>query len=204
MRERIFVLDINYKKMTSAVFEKYINKLCENLSGFIQKNRIKVDYICPVLRSGAIPAVYISNRLNIVKFLPFQVKHIAYKNGENKIDMIFNPLNLIDLKKDTPVFLVVEAMHSTGSSVESCINAIKEKFNNAKILYVCLAKEYGSKDFLDLTIYEDFAFYYNGNNGFSEDKCKDLDIEYYHPLFPWEVLDFELNHPDDLEENIFF
>lgn len=197
-------MDKNYKKMSNETFEKHIDKLCENLSDFVEHNGIKIDYICPILRSGAIPAVYISNRLNIVKFLPIQVKHIAYKNGENKIEMIFNPLNSIEIKKDTPVFLVVEAMHSTGTSAEICINEIKRRYKNAKILYVCLTKEYGSKDFSNITIYEDSAFYYNGNNAFSKDKCKELNIEYNYPLFPWEILEMELKHPDDLEENIFF
>ena len=197
-------MDKNYKKMSNEIFEKYIDKLCESLSKFINRNGIKIDYICPILRSGAIPAVYISNRLNIVKFLPFQVKHIAYKDGVNKIEMIFNPLNSIEIKKDTPVFLVVEAMHNTGTSVEICINEIKKNYKNAKILYICLTKEYGSKDFSNITIYEDSAFYYNGNNAFSEEKCRELDIEYSYPLFPWENLEMELKHPDDLEENIFF
>lgn len=197
-------MDKNYKKMSNEIFEKYIDKLCESLSKFINRNGIKIDYICPILRSGAIPAVYISNRLNIVKFLPFQVKHIAYKDGVNKIEMIFNPLNSIEIKKNTPVFLVVEAMHSTGTSVEICINEIKKNYKNAKILYICLTKEYGSMDFSNITIYEDSVFYYNGNNAFSEEKCRELDIEYSYPLFPWENLEMELKHPDDLEENIFF
>lgn len=197
-------MDKKYKKMSNEIFEKHIDKICENLSDFVEHSSIKIDYICPILRSGAIPAVYISNKLNIVKFLPIQVKHITYKNGENKIEMLFNPLDSIEIKKDTPVFLIVEAMHSTGTSAEICINEIKNKYKNAKILYVCLAKEYGSKDFSNSTIYEDSAFYYNGNNSFSEDKCKELNVEYNCPLFPWEILDMELKHPDDLEENIFF
>ena len=53
-------------------------------------------------------------------------------------------------------------MHSTGTSVEICINEIKKRYANAKILYVCLTKEYGSRDFKDTTEYEDIAFYYNG------------------------------------------
>ena len=35
-------------------------------------------------------------------------------------------------------------------------------------------------------------------------KCEQLDIEFYNPLFPWENLELELSHPDDLEDNIFF
>ena len=67
-----------------------------------------------------------------------------------------------------------------------------------------IAKEYGCTNFKDVTEYQDFAFYYNGNNNFIEERCKELNVEYYHPLFPWEELEMELEHPDDLEENVFF
>ena len=194
----------NYKRIEYNEFLQHIDKLCDHLGKYIKDNKIKIDYICPVLRSGAVPATYISNKLNIVKFLPMQVKHIAYKNGENKIEMIFNPFDSIQIEKKEPVFLVVEAMHSTGTSVEICINEIKNRYAKAKILYVCLTKEYGSRDFKDITEYEDVAFYYNGNNEFTKEKCKDLNVEYFYPLFLWEDLKTELEHPDDLEENIFF
>ena len=194
----------NYKRMSNEDFTKYINNICDDLAFYIKKNKIKIDYICPILRSGGVPAIYISNQLNIVKFAPIQVKHVAYQNGKNKIEILFNPFNSIDIKKTTPVFLVVEALQSTGTSVKFCINEIKNKYKDATILYVCLAKEHGSKNFAKDTIYENTAFYYNGNNNFSEEKCKELNIEYFHPLFPWENLENELEHPDDLEENIFF
>lgn len=197
-------MQVSYKRMTHEKFLQCIEQICKDLSNHIDKNKIKVDYICPILRSGAVPATYISNKLNIVKFLPIQVKHITYKNGDNKIEMLFNPFNSVEIKKKEPVFLVVEAMHSTGTSVGICINEIKNRYKDAKILYVCLAKQYGSTNFKDKTVYENSVFYYNGKNKFSEDKCKQLDIEYYYPLFPWENLEMELEHPDDLEENIFF
>ena len=194
----------NYKRMEHNEFLQHIDKLCNHLRKYIQDNKIKIDYICPVLRSGAVPATYISNKLNIIKFLPIQVKHIAYKNGENKIEMIFNPFDSIEINKKEPVFLLVEALHCTGTSVEICINEIKNRYKNAKILYVCLTKEYGSRDFRDIIEYEDVAFYYNGNNEFSKEKCKELNVEYHSPLFLWEDLQTELEHLDDLEENIFF
>ena len=178
----------NYRRMEQSEFLKYIDKICKHLEKYIQTNKIKVDYICAVLRSGAVPAVYISNKLNIVKFLPIQIKHITYKNGDNKIEMIFNPFNSIEIKKEEPIFLVVEAMHSTGRSVEICINEIKNRYKNAKILYVCLTKAYGSRDFKDIIEYEDVAFYYNGDNEFSKEKCKEINVEYSYPIFPWEDL----------------
>lgn len=95
-------------------------------------------------------------------------------------------------------------MHSTGKSAEICINEIKNRCKASKILYVCLSKKYGSRNFKDKVIYEDEGFLCNGDNKFSKEKCEQLNIEYYEPLYPWENLQIELEHPDDLEENIFF
>lgn len=197
-------MERNYKRLEHNEFVQHIDKLCKSLERYITNNKIKIDYICPVLRSGAVPAVYISNRLNIVKFLPIQVKHISYKDGNDNIEMIFNPFDSIEVNKKTPIFLIVEAMHSTGTSVEICMNEIKSRHPGARILYVCLTKEYGSRDFANIAEYEDVAYYYNGNNEFSEEKCNKLNIEYFYPLFSWEDLQNELEHPDDLEDNIFF
>lgn len=194
----------NYKRMEYNEFLQYIDKICENLEKYIQESGIKIDYICPILRSGAMPAVYISNRLNIIKFLPMQAKHITYKDGKKSIEIIFNPLNSMEINKKEPVFLVVEANQSTGTTVGLCINEIRNKYQNAKILYVCIAKKYGSRSFKEDTIYENVGFYYNEDRELDEQKRRELKIEEFEPLFPWENLETELEHPDDLEENIFF
>lgn len=195
----------NYKRMTHKEFLKYIDKICVDLEKYINENNIKVDYICSVLRSGGVPAIYISNKLNIIKFASIQVKHISYKNGQDKIEIIFNPFNSIKIEKEKPVFLIVEALHSTGTSVELCIDEIKRNYKDAQILYVCMAKAYGYKNFANKVDYENVGFYYNRNNNeYTESQCKEFNIEYFNPLFPWEDLEKELSHPDDLEENIFF
>ncbi len=195
----------NYKRMTHDEFLKYIDKVSADLEKYINENNIKVDYICPVLRSGGVPAVYISNKLNIIKFAPFQVKHIKHNDGRDTIEVIYNPLDCIKINKEKPVFLIVEAMHSTGYSVELCINEIKNVYKDAIILYASITKAYGYKDFSNIVNFETTGFYYNRNNKeYTEDECKNLGIEFYNPLFPWEDLQKELSHPDDLEDNIFF
>lgn len=195
----------NYRKISYDEFLKYIDKLYAGLKKYIEDNNIKVDYICPVLRGGGVPAIYLSHKLNIIKFAPFQVKNVAYNDGRNECKILFNPLDNLKIDKENPIFLVVECMHTTGYSAQLCINEIKKKYSSAIILYVAVTKAYGYKRFNDIVSYEDYGFYYNRRNReYSKEECKRLEIEYFSPLFPWENIDIELNHPDDLEDNIYF
>lgn len=68
--------------MSHDEFVKHIDKLSDNLRKYLTQNNLKVDYVVPILRSGAVPAVYLANRLNLVKFAPFQVKHITHKTAK--------------------------------------------------------------------------------------------------------------------------
>jgi len=193
-----------HKKLSNKKFEMYINEITEKLNCFLEKNNIKIEYVSPILRSGAIPSVYISNKLNIIKFAPIQIKHIEYKNGKSGYANLFMPFDVLKINKNNPTFLLVDGTCASGESAKICINEIKNKYPNAKIIYICIAKEYNSQTFKNMVIYEDYGFYYNGSNNFTKQKCKELGIEYNIPLYPWEILEQERNHPDDLEENIYF
>ena len=137
-----------------------------------------------------------------MKFAPFQVKHITYKDKAETIEILFNPLRTINVGKKNPVFLVVDGVHCTGTSVELCINEIYEAFPSAKILYVCIAKVYGSKEFKDQIDFE-MSAYERGEN-LSVEECRKLGVDPDVAIFPWETIEGETKHPDDLEENIFF
>lgn len=193
---------VKYKELSHDKFVQCIDYLCNNLNKYLSENNLKVDYICPIVRSGSVPAVYISNKLNIVKFAPMQIKHVSYKDGKESIDIILNSLDCVNLTKERPIFLVVDALQCSGKSAEIAIDAIKEKCNNAIILYVCITKSYGSNDFKNID-YFDYAFQYN-ENGLSIEECNSLGIDYYAPVFPWEKEEDQINHLDDLEENIYF
>ena len=193
-----------HKKLSNKKFELYMDLITERLNNFIISNNIRIDYICPILRSGAIPAVYIANKLNIIKFAPIQIKHIEYKNKTNDYAKLFMPFDGLKITKKNPVFLLVDGTCASGESSRICIEEFKNRYRNAKILYICIAKQYNSQTFEDNVIYEDCGVYYNGSNNFTKEKCKELGIEYNIPLYPWEILENERNHPDDLEENIYF
>lgn len=194
---------VKYRELSHERFLKCINILSANLEKFLDENDFKVDYIMPIVRSGSVPAVYISNKLNIVKFAPIQIKHITYNDGRESIETIFNPLNSLDINKEKPVFLIVDALQSSGKSAEIAIKEIKNVYSDAVVLYVCITKKYLSNDFKGTIEYFDYAFQYNEDQ-FDEEKCLSLGIDYYAPVFPWEKEDDQINYPDDLEDNIFF
>ena len=191
-----------FRNLSHDEFVGIVNELCEKLNEYLTSNNLKIDYVVPMLRSGAVPAVYIANKLNIVKFLPFQSKHITYKDGRETIEMLYNPLKSFEITKEEPSFLVVEGNHSTGRSVELCIDELLKAFPKAKILYVCLFKDYNSKSFTDKTVFESagrITGYF-----LPLDECKKLNIDGYSPVYPWESEEDQIAHPDDKEENIFF
>ena len=193
---------VKYKSLSHERFLECINYLSDNLEKYLKDNNLKVDFVCPIIRSGAVPAVYISNKLNIVKFLPLQIKHISYNDGKETIESIFNPLEFVNITKEKPVFMIVDALQSSGKSARIAIEEIKSKYNGAIILYVCITKKYLSDDFKDID-YFDYAFQYNEGE-YSEEESLKLGIDYYAPFFSWEKEEDQINHPDDLEDNIFF
>lgn len=196
MKERLKLMDHNK-------FVECTNALANSIEKFLNDNNLKIDYVVPVLRSGAVPGVYIANKLNIVKFAPIQVKHIKYNSGEEKVEMLYSPFKTAKITKKEPVFLIVEGTQFSGTSIELCINEIYKQFPKAKILYVCITKYYGSKSFADKVLFEKAAIISEWVN-LSEEECKKNGIESHAPVYPWEIIENEITHPDDLEDNIFF
>ena len=72
--------DAEIKSMTHDDFKNYCSKISKEINDYCIENQLRIDYVVPILRSGAVPAVYISNELNLIKFLHFNpplklVKH---------------------------------------------------------------------------------------------------------------------------------
>ena len=180
---------INYedeiKEMSHDEFRKYILKLSKEIKNYIEVNNIKIDYVVPVLRSGAVPAVYIANELNLVKFAPIQVKKIK-RDGIYDHIVLLNSLKELEKEKKLHL-LVVDGTYSSGKTMEVALDEINKTLPNAKILLsiVCIrGKENMPKNI-------EIGFY-----GF------DLPREKLF-TYPWESADMKENHPDQKIENIF-
>lgn len=193
MKKRI--KHISYRK-----FVKCIDKLHTEIAAFLTLKKMRIDYVVPVLRSGAIPATYLAQRLVSVKFAPVQVKWVsdgkAVKTDtleeENEPVLLLNSLKLIE--HPSPTLLVVDATYGSGKSIASTIKEIYQTIPDAKIILAIVAKN-ARQPLPANTLQNFYAFEFNWKK-----TAKEKTIICY----PWEIPEFELNHPDDLKENIFF
>lgn len=183
-------------------FEGFLDDVSEKLGKFLNESSLKVDYVVPIMRSGLVPATYIANKFNIIKFAPFQVKYVSRSGAESQVEMLFNPINEMKLNKPEPVFLVVDGTHSTGTSARLCIGELLKSFPKAKILYVCLIKEYGSDSFENLVDFECHAHIIGEYLSVEEREKLGTDPDFLY--YPWENPVIEETHIDDDADNIYF
>lgn len=178
--------DDEIKSMSHEEFKNYCLKLSKDIADYCTSNKLRIDYVVPILRSGAVPAVYISNELNLIKFAPIQIKKIK-QNGLYDHIVLLNSLK--DLNKDKElILLVVEGNYSSGDTVNTALKEIRKTLPKAKIIFstICIrGKENMPKDI-------EKGFY-----GF------DLPREKLF-VYPWESVEMKENHPDQKLENIFY
>lgn len=174
------------KSMSHDDFKNYCLKVSKEINDYCTNNNLRIDYVVPILRSGAVPAVYIANELNLIKFAPIQVKKIK-QNGIYDHIILLNTLKDLDKNKEL-VLLIVEGTYSSGDTVNTALDEIRKTLPKAKILFstICIrGEENMPKDIVK-------GFY-----GF------DLPREKLF-TYPWESVDMKENHPDQKIENIFY
>ncbi|MBE5820593.1 MAG: phosphoribosyltransferase [Clostridiales bacterium] len=167
-------------------FKKYVLKLSREIEKYTIENNLRIDYVVPILRSGAVPAVYIANELNLIKFAPIQVKKIK-ENGIYDHIILLNDLKDLDKEKELNL-LVVEGTYSSGETANTALNEIRKSLPKAKILFSCVCvrgEENLPKDV-------EKSFY-----GFSLAREKLF-------VYPWEIKEQKETHPDQKLENIFY
>ena len=181
---------INYeaeiRDMSHDEFKNYCLKVSKEIDDYCKNTNLRIDYVVPILRSGAVPAVYIANELNLIKFAPIQVKKIK-QNGIYDHIILLNTLKDLDKNKEL-ILLVVEGTFSSGDTANTALDEIKKTLPKAKILFstICIRGEENMPKGIEKGFY-----------GF------DLPREKLF-TYPWESADMKENHPDQKIENIFY
>ena len=174
-------------------YDSLIQSIYTSLSDYLEKNKLKIDVIVPVLRGGGIPAIGLSFKLKTLRIFPLQYKYLSDgKQNKPKLLLQSKKENLIGFEKKAPVFLVVEGNHATGNITQHIVADLKKEFPDAKIIYVALTKDYFYKD----SVKADFLVagkYTNEMRKISKEECEKLKIPFDKCyIFPWESEEEEL------------
>jgi hypoxanthine phosphoribosyltransferase len=177
-----------FKRIYWEDYEKILKILLRKIENYLEKNNIKIDVVVPILRGGAFPGTYLAFKLKLIRILPVQYKYF-FNKGKIQLRKLLGLPEEINLPKN-PVILLVENNHCFGLTAKTAAKEIKEQFKDAKIIY--------ASDFMDYSYqkneYADVLFYGKLNNDtktLSEEKTKELGLDAYSTLFPWEIEDEE-------------
>jgi len=181
----MFDLGDGWKLMGDEEFRKNIGVLQDEVRGFLESKDLRIDYVVPILRSGAVPATYLANQLGIVKMAPIQLKLVK---GENEPRVLLNSLSHLLIEKKNPVFLVVDGLNGRGKTAKKAVEIIRHDFPEAVIIFAVLAfrKSAGVP-----------VYFFQQKSAYEIPEDEQL-------MFTWEVLEQQINHPDDLLENIYY
>jgi len=180
----------NYYIQSWSEYNLELIKLTNKIISYIQKNRIVIDAVVPLLRGGNIPATFLAYKLDMLTILPVQYKYF-FTGNKCELRRMFGVNKKQVLKKD-PVFLLVEGNHCYGNQAKFAAQDLKAAFPHCRIIYGASNMDY---NYQNVVKDADVSFYGTLTNcckELSDEECKNLGIEYKKdPLFPWERIDEE-------------
>lgn len=178
-----------FEKMTWTSYQHYIEKIAEDITQYLDRNKLSIDFIVPVLRGGGIPAISLSHLLKTKRLETIQLFHdyISKKNwiGCNTIDYIKN-------KDKADVILLTDDFHATGQSVYYIYDIIKEALPNAKIIYASVGRDIGYLKDERAFLFSCYGFLSNECGVVSEEESLPQGTVTANIVFPWELLEEEI------------
>jgi len=153
------------------------------------------DAIAPILRSGGIPGNLLAIRLQITRLIPLQFK---YRTHPARLEQM-NPLP--KSIGNCPNILICENNTSTGTTARAAIAHLKKIFPATRLHYATVAKVFGGPDSFEGV--ENYFFGVHTNERFlaSPAEIKKLALRPGITIFPWEILEHELQEMNNGETN---
>jgi hypothetical protein len=177
----------NYVVQSWSEYQEEIDKLTEKVVDYVNKNKVVIDAVVPILRGGNIPATFLAYTLGVLNILPVQYKYF-FPTGKCELRKLLG-INKEMIYKENPVFLLVEGNHCYGNQAKY---AAKEAFPNCRIIYAASNMDY---NYQNVVKDAEVSFYGNLTNcckELTDEQCEEMGIEYKRELmFPWEKVDEE-------------
>lgn len=177
-------------RMDWAEFQNHVDTLIDKLNTYQDTHKINFDAVAPILRSGAIPATMIANKMRILPVIPLQVK---YNYEGQKLSALITPICPVSLNKDDALnIMVVECNTCTNRSAVRVSEMLHETFPNADLHYVSVCKAYGNPD--TFGTYKSFHYGRHSDELFLADDAtkSELHLREGITIFPWETTEYEL------------
>ncbi len=166
-------------------------EIVESLILKIKDSGVSFQVICPILRSGAIPATIIANKLKIQVMLPIHVK--CNEANQNMEQILPFQLPIDNRLGDSPNILIVEANTITGKTAAKSYEIVKKAFPKSKIYYATVGRVFRNPE-VKLEMYEKYFWGTFTDELFeaTPDESKELCIRPKITIYPWETPEFEL------------
>lgn len=185
---------------TNKMSWQEFDQLIDNLLQKIKATNVSFDAIIPILRNGAIPATIIANKLDIITYLPLQVKYNYSAKEIEQLIPFYKPITK-DLG-ERPHFLVVESNTFSGQSAIKAAEIIKKEYPNAYLYYATVTRVYRNPE-IQLPMYEQYFYGCQTNENFEADNNTEKSL-YLRPnitIYPWESVENELHDINSFFDN---
>lgn len=167
-----------------------LKSLGDKIEDYLNKNKISVDVVVPIMRGGLTAGSYLAYRFGILKIVPVQYKYFFEGNNGEKIVL----RNIVKFNKeeinDNATILVVEQDHCFGNTGSQAVLDIKKHMPNANILYAA--------DYMDYSFQKNegtenifYGVLTNHTKTLTIDECKEKMVFEKIYFFPWENMNEE-------------
>lgn len=196
------VTEQNFFKMSWEEFESYSQRIADDISSFCEKESISIDFICPIIRGGSVLATYLSHRLDVIPCIGVQLKNLNSGNVYESPKLMYASFSCFSRQKRTEneyTVLLVEGNHCSGGTALVACKLLRQYFPNIKIIYASLARDYAHKDIVSDVIFSTTGYYSNESNAnYSREFMVEHKIQEKYVVFPWEVIQEELDECNHL------
>lgn len=189
MKRKYTLKDTN--PMSWQEFGSILDSLFSSIQSDLESNQISVDAVAPVLRSGALPAAVLANKLEIIPMIPIQVKHNYQEQQLEQLLPVAKPLTPSFPSK--PTILVCECNTFSGKSARAAASLLQTTFPEARLFYATVTKVYRSAE-IDLSMFEKAFVGKHTNEGFeaNQETATKKELRPKITIFPWETAAREL------------
>ena len=135
-------------RLTWNQFGERVDKLYLKVRRYLNKNKIELSAIVPILREGGFIGLPFAFKFNTLRVIPIQFKYFL-KPGINPYDQV--PSLIADIPRlyykfpQRSTFLVTDVFPGEGKTATAVGKKLKKRFPKCQLIYVCMFQDVSFK-----------------------------------------------------------